>query len=200
MEGSSRTGSSFPNIESGVPTNLPELIKSTMLLYLILLLTIVPFVELVILLQVHHAVSTAFGPGAGLLATLGTVIVTGIIGASLARQQGLSVLKKLQLSMNQGDLPGTAMADGVLILIGAALLLTPGFLTDLFGFSLLIPVTRIAYRKVLIKWAKGKMSRGEMNFTVSGFGSSPNPSNSTKTRYEPNLSEEESTNIDEQQS
>lgn len=171
-----------------------------MLLYLILLLTIVPFVELVILLQVHHTVSTAFGPGAGLLATLGTVIVTGIIGASLARQQGLSVLKKLQLSMNQGDLPGTAMADGVLILIGAALLLTPGFLTDLFGFSLLIPVTRIAYRKVLIKWVKGKMSRGEMNFTVSGFGSSPNPSSSTETRYERNLSEEESTNIDEQES
>ncbi|MBD3675166.1 MAG: FxsA family protein [Planctomycetaceae bacterium] len=168
-----------------------------MLLYLILLLTIVPFVELVILLQVHHAVSTAFGPGAGLLATLGTVIVTGIIGAALARQQGLSVLKNLQLSLNRGELPGATLADGVLILIGAALLLTPGFLTDLFGFSLLIPVTRMAYRKLLIKWAKQKMARGQMDVRVSGFRETPSPTHSENAHYEPNLSEEEDHRLEE---
>lgn len=168
-----------------------------MFLYLILLLTIVPFVELVILLQVHHAVSTAFGPGAGLLATLGTIIVTGVIGAALARQQGLSVLKNLQLSLNRGEVPGSTIADGVLILIGAALLLTPGFLTDLFGFSLLIPLTRIAYRKLLIKWAKQKMLRGEMNVNVSGFGQSPSSHSPQDAHYEPNLSEDESPQIGE---
>lgn len=155
-----------------------------MFLYLFLLLTTVPFLELYILLQVHHTVSTAWGSGYGLMATLGTVIVTGVIGAALARQQGLSVLRKLQKSMNEGALPGDAIADGVLILIGAALLLTPGFLTDLFGFSLLAPFTRIGYRKLVIKWAKQKMSRGEMNVTMSGFGVPPLP----RTRQRPGTS------------
>jgi len=164
-----------------------------MFLYLFLLLTTVPFVELVILLKVHHAVAVAWGPGYGLLATLGTVIVTGIIGASLARQQGLSVLTRLQSQMNQGEMPGDTLADGVLILIGAALLLTPGFLTDLFGFSLMIPFTRIGYRKLLIRWAKHKMDRGEINIQVSGFGApSGTPPSSDEARYEPNLSENES--------
>jgi UPF0716 protein FxsA len=161
-----------------------------MFLYLFLLLTTVPFLELYILLQVHHAVATAWGSGFGLMATLGTVIVTGVIGAALARQQGLSVLQKLQKSMNEGELPGEAMADGVLILIGAALLLTPGFLTDLFGFSLLAPFTRIGYRKLLMKWAKQKMARGEMNVTMSGFGPPPSRDNSSEATYEPNLNEE----------
>lgn len=162
-----------------------------MFLYLFLLLTTVPFLELYILLQVHHTVSTAWGSGYGLMATLGTVIVTGVIGAALARQQGLSVLQKLQKSMNEGALPGDAIADGVLILIGAALLLTPGFLTDLFGFSLLAPFTRIGYRKLVIKWAKQKMSRGEMNVTMSGFGVPPSAQNSAEARYEPNLNEDQ---------
>ncbi|MBT5020882.1 MAG: FxsA family protein [Planctomicrobium sp.] len=119
---------------------------------LLLLFTLIPFIELVILLQVHHAISEVWGNGVGLLITVGTIIFTGIVGAALARQQGLSVIRQVQQQMGQAQVPGEALADGILVLIGAALLLTPGFLTDIFGFSLLIPGSRRFYRHRIIKW------------------------------------------------
>jgi UPF0716 protein FxsA len=79
--------------------------------------------------------------------------------------------------MGQGELPGQALMDGVLILIGAALLLTPGFLTDVLGFSLLIPVTRSAYRKLLRRWIRGKMQRGDVFVTVATSESRKNDAN-----------------------
>lgn len=162
-----------------------------MLIYLILLLTTVPFLELALLLQVHHALSEAWGSGIGLLVTMGTVIVTGVIGAALAKQQGVSVLKELRASLNRGEMPGRALADGVLVLVGAALLLTPGFLTDLFGFSLLIPLTRSFHRELLMRWARRKMQLGEMNVSFYGGAPSGEPTSSREARYEPNLSEED---------
>jgi len=145
-----------------------------MLLYLILLLTIVPVLELVIILQVHHACASAWGGGAALLVTIGSIAATGVGGAALARHQGMSVLRDLQKQMGQGALPGQPLMDGVLILIGAALLLTPGFLTDLLGFSLLIPLTRAAHRKWLGRWLKRKMQRGDIIMTVATPGSPEN--------------------------
>ena len=123
-----------------------------MVLRLILLFTIIPFVELAILLQVHQMVSSAWGSGIGLLVTLGSIIVTGVAGAALARQQGLSVIRQVQTQMGQGQVPGQALADGILVLIGAVLLLTPGFLTDIFGFSLLVPWSRALYRRSVLAW------------------------------------------------
>lgn len=125
-----------------------------MIFRLLLLFTLVPFVELVLLLQIHHAISTIWGPGIGLLVTLGSIVLTGIAGAALARQQGLGVLRKFQSQTRQGQLPGDALADGMLILFGAALLLTPGILSDVLGFSLLIPFTRNWHRRLLLTWAK----------------------------------------------
>ena len=145
-----------------------------MLLYLILLLTVVPVLELVIILQVHHAIASAWGSGTALLVTIGTIALTGIAGATLARHQGMSVLRELQERMGQGELPGQALLDGVLILVGAALLLTPGFLTDIVGFSLLVPVTRSAYRKLLRRWVHRKMQRGDVFVTVATSGSRKN--------------------------
>ncbi len=145
-----------------------------MLLYLILLLTTVPVLELVIILQVHHAIASTWGGGMALLVTIGTIAVTGIAGATLARHQGMSVLRELQERMRQGELPGQALMDGVLILVGAALLLTPGFLTDVLGFSLLVPVTRSAYRKLLRRWVRRKMQRGDVFVTVANSGSRKN--------------------------
>ena len=119
---------------------------------LLLLFILVPFIELVVLLQVHHAISQVAGPGIGLLMTLGTIVVTGIAGAALARQQGLGVINQVRQRMSSGQVPGQALADGILILIGAALLLTPGFLTDIVGFSFLIPATRKLYRAKVLHW------------------------------------------------
>ena len=130
--------------------------------YLILLFVLVPMVELVILFQVHDLLATNWGSGASLLITIGTIIVTGLLGAVLARQQGLGVLRDLRQQLGERQLPGRSLADGGLILFGAALLLTPGFLTDLIGFSLLIPISRAGYRQLLLRWFRRKIQSGEL--------------------------------------
>jgi len=137
-----------------------------MLLYLILLLVLVPIVELVILLQVHHALASHWGSGVSLLMTVGAIIVTGVHGATLARQQGLSVFHDFQRQLRSGRLPGRPLADGMLILLGGALLLTPGFLTDVLGLSLLFPLSRAVYRKLLRRWYQRKFQSGDIKISI----------------------------------
>ncbi len=145
-----------------------------MLIRLLFLFTVVPFVELVILLQVHHAISSVWGNGIGLLVTLGGIVVTGILGATLARQQGLGVIRQVRGQMGRGEVPGQALADGILVLFGAALLLTPGFLSDIFGFSLLIPASRSFYRTRMMRWFKGNVQIHRAGFSSgSGAGTQP---------------------------
>ncbi|MCA8995367.1 MAG: FxsA family protein [Planctomycetaceae bacterium] len=134
-----------------------------MFLRLLLLLTIVPIIELIVLLQVHHAITEIWGGGTGLLVTVGTIVGTGIAGAALARGQGLLTIQRLQQSLSRGEFPGTPIVDGVLILLGAALLLTPGFLTDILGFSLLIPVSRQFYRTRFRHWIDRQIQRGRVD-------------------------------------
>ena len=138
-----------------------------MLLRLILLLTMVPILELVILLQVHHFLAVRWGGGVGLLVTLGSIALTGIVGALLARHQGIGVLRNLRETSQRGEIPGGALLDGVMVLIGAALLLTPGFLTDAIGFSLLIPITRNIYRNAFRLWIRSKIEQGNVRVSVS---------------------------------
>lgn len=137
-----------------------------MLLNLLLLLTLVPMLELMVLLQVHHALASALGSGMALVLTLGMIVFTGCAGAILARQQGFSVLRGLQASMGRGELPQDALINGAMILVGAALLLTPGFLTDILGFSLLIPISRDWHRRWMRAWLKHKVERGDVNVFV----------------------------------
>ena len=105
-----------------------------MLLRLILLFTIVPVLELAILIKVGAYIGV--GP------TVLVVILTGVLGATLAKIQGLGVLRKIQDNLNDGIIPTSHLFDGLLILIAAALLVTPGLLTDATGFFLLIPHSR----------------------------------------------------------
>ena len=112
-----------------------------MFLRLLLLFTVVPLVELFILVKL--------GSVAGVAPTIALVILTGILGAWLARHQGLGVLKRLSTDLEQGRLPADALIDGLLILIAGAVLLTPGLLTDGMGFFLLIPRGRAVVRKVV---------------------------------------------------
>ena len=111
-----------------------------MFIKLLLIFIIVPLVELAILLKV--------GSYIGLLPTLGVVILTGILGAALARQQGFMILNRIRTDIGSGRVPAHEIIDGFLILIGGIVLLTPGFLTDLFGFLLLIPLTRGFFKRV----------------------------------------------------
>lgn len=114
-----------------------------MLIRLVLLLTVVPFVELVILLKLADRFSWA--------ATLGLVVGTGVVGAWLARHEGLKALSRIQAELARGEMPTEAMIDGVLIFAAGLLLLTPGLLTDLCGFALLIAPVRRGVRRRLAK-------------------------------------------------
>ncbi len=105
---------------------------------LLLLLTVVPALELYLLIHVGREI--------GVLATILIIIGTGALGAALARREGLRTLQAAQESLNRGAVPADAMIDGLLILLAGGVLLTPGFLTDLLGFLLLLPPLRAVVR------------------------------------------------------
>ncbi|RCW66316.1 FxsA family protein [Saliterribacillus persicus] len=90
------------------------------------------------------------------------IISTGVLGAWLAKQQGLETLAKARSSMDQGQLPQEQIFDGICILIGGVVLLTPGFITDLIGFILLIPTTRVPIKNALKKLAQRWMNQGRV--------------------------------------
>jgi len=113
-----------------------------MLLRLLLLFTVVPLIELVLLLVLADKTSWQF--------TLGLVLATGVVGAALARHQGLRCLQRIRQKMAAGQLPGDPLMDGLMILVAGALLVTPGVLTDLVGFALLLPI----FRRLMKRWLK----------------------------------------------
>ncbi|MGI6553659.1 MAG: FxsA family protein [Clostridia bacterium] len=105
-----------------------------MLVYLILALTAVPFLELALLIKL--------GQHLGLMPTILLVIGTGIAGAALAKLQGLKVLWDIRELLQRGIMPGNQLLEGLFILLGAVLLLTPGLITDTIGFLCLLPLPR----------------------------------------------------------
>jgi UPF0716 protein FxsA len=140
-----------------------------MFVVLLLALTLVPMIELMLLLQFHGLVSYAIGPVPGFFVTIGTVLATGAIGAFLARQQGMKTLLAIQDALSKGQLPANDVVDGALILVGGALLLTPGFATDLFGLSLLAPFTRKYIREALKAWLWKQIQSGRVYVKTTGM-------------------------------
>lgn len=136
-----------------------------MLAKLILLFIGIPLIELSLFLTIGNRI----GPGA----TIAIVILTGILGAYLTRQQGLRTLQRYRESMNAGKLPHEEVVEGLMILIAGGVLLTPGFLTDAIGFSLLIPPVRSALRGVLGEALKGKINVVGAETGMPGAGSPP---------------------------
>ncbi|UHA72434.1 FxsA family protein [Paenibacillus sp. 481] len=88
------------------------------------------------------------------------ILLTGIIGAIVARYEAKQVWGEAQRQMQTGQIPGRAVIDGLCILAGGVLLLTPGFFTDVIGFTLVFPLTRPIYRHYLLKWLEKKMRDG----------------------------------------
>ncbi|WP_010678396.1 FxsA family protein [Bacillus timonensis] len=123
---------------------------------LLALIIIVPALEISVLIF--------SGKTLGIPITLLLIILTGVIGAWLAKKQGLETLRRAQQQMNYGQVPSEAIMDGICILIGAILLLTPGYLSDLTGFLLLFPKPRNYIKPILVNWIRRRMDRG--NFTV----------------------------------
>ena len=131
-----------------------------MLGYLILLFIGVPIVELAILIKIGQLLGVGY--------TLGLVILTGILGAYLARWQGFVTLRKIQEEANKGRMPADRLFDGVLILCSGILLLTPGLITDLIGFIGLIPFTRNLVKRWLKQKIKDMLSQGR-TITIQSF-------------------------------
>ena len=126
--------------------------------YLIILFIGLPILEFALLIELHGMV--------GFIPTVLLVFMTGVAGASLVRRQGINILFKIQQKMNAGNLPAPQMMDGVMILIAGALLVTPGLITDLVGFSLLIPFVREQIRLWLGKKLEQKMRNGHIQVNV----------------------------------
>lgn len=125
--------------------------------FLLLLFLLVPLIEIYLLIKIGGVI--------GAFPTVVLVVLTAVIGAALARHQGLATLQRLQATMARGEAPAIEMIEGVLLLVGAVLLLTPGFLTDLLGFACLIPPTRRALafwwlRRVTVVTPGGGPPRG----------------------------------------
>ncbi|MFO8052601.1 MAG: FxsA family protein [Candidatus Omnitrophota bacterium] len=125
-----------------------------MLGYLILLFTVVPIVELALLIKI--------GQFLGVFYTVGIVIITGVTGAYLAKLQGLITLRRIQEEVNNGRMPADRLFDGVLILCSGLLLLTPGLITDLLGFLGLIPLSRNLLKRWLRQKIKDIISEGRV--------------------------------------
>jgi UPF0716 protein FxsA len=112
---------------------------------LLVLFIFVPIFEIYLFITV--------GGFIGALPTVFLVIFTAILGAYLLRGQGLATIQKAQATMEQGQIPAMALFEGILLLIGGALLLTPGFFTDTIGFMCLIPKVR----QLLIHWLRQRI-------------------------------------------
>ena len=129
--------------------------------FLIILFIVVPIAELYVIVKVGQAI--------GIWPTLALLLADALLGSLLLKHQGRSAWRRFNEALAQRRFPGKEVADGVLIVIGGTLLLTPGFLTDIAGLFLLVPPTRAIARRVLRRFTVGR-------FTVVGMpGGSAGP-------------------------
>jgi UPF0716 protein FxsA len=152
-----------------------------MCLKLLILFTVVPALELYLLLVLTDATSIGV--------TIGVILGTGVLGTWLARQQGMRTLSRMNARLRQGEVPGRQMLDGLFILIAGALLMTPGLLTDALGFILLIPWTRAIVRRGARAHIKRKIDEGTLH--VHGFSGGWRPISKEPPPGSPPLEDEE---------
>lgn len=130
---------------------------------MLLLFTVLPLLELALLIKIGRAIHV--GP------TLALVIVTGVVGAALAKHQGLRTLRRIQADLAHGRMPTTELVNGLMILVAGAVLITPGVITDAFGFALLIPPIRALLRRWVVAYFK---KRAVITFESSGASAANN--------------------------
>ncbi len=117
---------------------------------LFLLFTLVPVIELSLLIKVGSIIGT--------LNTVFIVILTAIIGAYMVRLEGLGVMYRIQQDMREGIFPAEELINGMMLLTAGALLLTPGFFTDVIGFLMVFPVTRNYLKRIARRYIDKKMA------------------------------------------
>ncbi|MBS1871369.1 MAG: FxsA family protein [Actinobacteria bacterium] len=120
-----------------------------MLPLLILLFVVVPIAELYVIIQVGEAI--------GALPTIGLLVLDSLLGSWLLRAQGRATWTRFRLALAGGRPPARETIDGALVILGGALMLAPGFITDLFGVLLLLPPTRAVARRVIARNALNRL-------------------------------------------
>ena len=135
-----------------------------MFLRLLLILTITPIIELWLLGMVNDLI--------GLSGTILMVLVTGALGAALAKHQGLDTWREIRRQTSQGQVPAGMLLDGVMIFVAALLLITPGVLTDILGVALLVPPIRRKALQLIIAYLKANVTVRMQTFSQD-FSSSP---------------------------
>ncbi len=126
---------------------------------LFLIFAVIPMIELALLIKIGSVIGT--------FNTILVVILTAVIGAYLVRSEGTGVMYRLQKNMQEGVFPGEELIDGALILIAGAVLLTPGFFTDIFGFLIVFPVSREYIKKIARHHIKKHMKPNEIEIDIS---------------------------------
>jgi len=122
-----------------------------MLFRLILLFTLTPLLEFYILIKV--------GTYIGAFPTILIVLITGILGGIAAQAQGISVIRRISADLGQGIFPAEPLWNGLFVLFGAVLLITPGLLTDLLGFVCILPFTRLPLKKLVKRYIARKLDQ-----------------------------------------
>ena len=122
------------------------------MIFLLFMFTIVPAGELYLLIQAGKVI--------GAWETIWLVILTGVVGAHMARSQGMSIWLNTQKQIQQGQLPGDNLIQGLLVFVGGLLLITPGFVTDFIGLSFVFPLSRKLIVLVMKKMMARKIKNG----------------------------------------
>jgi UPF0716 protein FxsA len=134
-------------------------------LLLVLVFIIVPIAELALIIQVGQQI--------GVLWTIAILVADSILGSVLMRSQGRAAWRRFNVTLQSGRPPAREVLDGVLVIFGGALLLTPGFLTDILGLLLLIPPTRAVVRRILVHRFADRMIASATRRGPAGFGPPP---------------------------
>jgi UPF0716 protein FxsA len=129
-------------------------------LLLVLLFILLPIAEIYVIIKVGEAI--------GLIPTIVLLIADAVLGSMLWRHQGRAAWVRFNRALAENRLPHKEVFDGVLIILGGALLVTPGFITDIFGLILLIPPTRAIVRAISARWVRRRMARGGATFWTVG--------------------------------
>ena len=126
---------------------------------LFLIFALIPVIELALLIKVGSLI--------GALNTIIIVILTAMIGAYLVRLEGLGVMYRIQKNMQEGIFPAEELINGAMILVAGAMLLTPGFFTDIIGFLMVFPVSREFIKKIARRHIKKQMNSNEIEIDIS---------------------------------
>ena len=139
-----------------------------MTLLLVIVFVVAPLVELAVIVQVAGAIGT--------FDTIGLLVIVSVLGAWLAKREGVGVVRRIQAALDRGELPSTEVADGGLILLAGALMIAPGFISDALAILLLLPPTRAVVRYPLLRYLA---RRSRLDFVTSvggpGGGAGPGP-------------------------